>query len=136
MRRNAIFGVLAVMLLLPMLSGCQLLGSTRAQFCDSLRSVDSVIGQLKDSKVVATVGQLRQHVKTIRDALSTVAAVAPSNLGINFDGLIKSLDDLEKATLDLPDDMPVQDALSRIGGAADEVKKQYDAVYNDVCAAK
>ncbi len=118
------------------LSACGAVGDARAQFCTSLRNVDQVVVSLKDSKVVATVGQLRERVKAIRTALGAVASIAPPDLGINFDGLIRSLDDLEKAAQDLPDSMPIQDALTKIGGAADEVKKQYDAVYNGVCAAR
>ncbi len=136
MKIKASFFASVVLVLALALPACGAVGDARAQFCANLRNVDQVVVSLKDAKVVATVGQLREKVKAIRTALSTVAGLTPPGLGINFDGLIKSLDDLEKASQDLPDSMPIQDALTKIGGAADEVKKQYDAVYNGVCAAK
>jgi hypothetical protein len=132
---NRIF-IASLLILLPILSACTSVGEARAQFCNNLRGVDKVVGELKDSNAVANVGQLREKVKVIRDGLSLAASVAPPGLGVNFDGLIKSLDDLDKATQDLPNDMPIQEALTRAGGAADEVKKQYDIIYNSVCAAQ
>ena len=135
-KRHIILAAVCAVLLLPVLTACNAVGDARSQFCANLRTVDQSVGQLKDSKVISTVGQLRDKIKVIRDGLSTAAAIAPPSLGVNFDGLIKSLDELDKAAQALPNDMPIQEALTKIGGAADDVKKQYDAVYDNVCGAK
>jgi|GEM_PF-3767803 len=135
-QHHSLLALLSSLVLVLSLSGCGIVGDARVQFCARLRALDQTVGQLKDSKAISTVGQLREKVKAVRDGLSTAASLAPAGLGINFDGLIKSLDNLEKAAQGLPDTMPIQEALTKVGGAADDVQKQYAAVFDAVCAAK
>jgi hypothetical protein len=126
--------VLALLVLLPALAGCQPAGEARAQFCAGLRGLAPAVTQLVEGKDVASAGQLKQKLVLFRDALSLVVSQASQIPNLDLDNLIQSLDAYETQVRALPDEMPIQQVNANVSAAAGKFKGEYEAISGAVCA--
>jgi PBP1b-binding outer membrane lipoprotein LpoB len=131
---------LIALVLLP-LAGCQAVADARSTVCTTLRNTAQGVLDLgesiKTSKPVATVGDLRARIRTVKQTLETVRTVSQTlnNGGTTLD-LIRALDDLEKSTEGMADTTPLSQVADKLAAPAAQVKTAYDNTMNAICAAK
>lgn len=92
------------------------------------------MAQLVEGKNIANAGQLKQSLVIFRDALSMVVSQASQIPNLSLDKLIQSLDAYETRVKALPNDMPIQQAMTNASETAGKFKSEYDAVAGAVCA--
>ena len=134
MKSTKRFVIVTLLLLWPALAACQSSNDARAQFCDGLRGLAPSVAQLAEGKNIANAGQLKQSLVIFRDAISMVVGQAAQIPNLSLDNLIQSLDAYETRAKALPNDMPIQQAMTSLSGVAGKFKCEYDAVAGTVCA--
>jgi hypothetical protein len=133
--------LLAAIVVLLILAGCQPVADARSQACDALRDASQKAATAKsavmESKPVLTVVQVRTTVAQVRQDIQTAQAVlAAVKNSENTVQLLRALDQIEAGMQGEPEQTAVSQLQDKLSGPVTAAQQSAAALYDAVCAAK